>query len=86
MEPIQTHTDAHTHCMHAHVRAHIFPMHRTHPRCVLSELKKKSGHFFPVLLMPENPSEAAGESTFTAQTLQSRFQLLEFYVLEILLE
>jgi len=48
--------------------------------------EEKVRTFFPLLLMPESPNIAAGESGFITQTLQTRFQLSEFYVLEILLE
>lgn len=48
--------------------------------------EEKVRTFFPLLLMPESPNITAGESDFITQTLQTRFQLLEFYVLEILLE
>lgn len=48
--------------------------------------EEKIRTFFPLLLMPESPNIDAGESNFITQTLQTRFQLSEFYVLEILLE
>lgn len=66
-------------CTHPSQIPHTSMLHT-----MLTEEKIRT--FFPLLLMPESPNIAAGESNFITQTLQTRFQLSEFYVLEILLE